>query len=211
MTEEFLDQSLFVLAFEKMAVQKEADLFITINHRQKSVPSGLLVSLLADIRLGDSDASTALTALASAVVRRLNVDKTSPLARRFAIPSVPPETSQNLTISEAVNGLRRSGLIGKIAGKILVPGPLSGATDEATVTRAVDVLGVYFEQVRAADPIRWEGGRSEYIATNPGIRAHLAVIGEVVAYLIHKRSLDFHLLAPTDFAREITDVLPAGI
>ncbi len=31
----FLDQSLFVLAFERMAVEKEADLFITINHEQK--------------------------------------------------------------------------------------------------------------------------------------------------------------------------------
>ena len=50
--EGFLDQSLFVLAFEKMAVEKEADLFITINHKQKSVPKSLLVSLLADIRIG---------------------------------------------------------------------------------------------------------------------------------------------------------------
>ena len=38
LTDKFLDQSLFVLAFERMAVPKEADLFITINHKQKSVP-----------------------------------------------------------------------------------------------------------------------------------------------------------------------------
>ena len=203
LTDEFLDQSLFVLAFEKMAVQKEADLFITINHQQKSVPQSLLVSLLADIRMGDSDPATAQSALASAIVRSLNTDKSSPLGRRYAIPGVPAEQSQNLTISETVKGLRRSGLIGKIAGKSMVPGPLSDQTDEKTVERATKVLGAYFEQVREANPLRWEGGRNEFIATNPGIRAHLQVIAEVVSYLTHKTSLDFELLTSEDFSNEI--------
>lgn len=202
----FLDQSLFVLAFEKMAVQKEADLFITINHKQKSVPRSLLVSLLADIRMGDSDPSTALSALSSAVVRALNTDMTSPFARRFAIHGVPPEPSQNLTISETVNGLRRSGLIGKLTSKTLVPGPLSGPTDEETIARATKVLSAYFECVRAANPKRWEGGRDEFIAINPGIRAHLSVISEVVSYLAHKRSLDFDLMKPEIFSRHITSL-----
>ena len=203
LTDEFLDQSLFVLAFEKMAVQKEADLFITINHQQKSVPQSLLVSLLADIRMGDSDPATAQSALASAIVRSLNTDKSSPLGRRYAIPGVPAEQSQNLTISETVKGLRRSGLIGKIAGKSMVPGPLSDQTDEKTVERATKVLGAYFEQVREANPLRWEGGRNEFIATNPGIRAHLQVIADVVSYLTHKKSLDFELLTSEDFSNEI--------
>ncbi|WP_113486450.1 DGQHR domain-containing protein [Rhizobium cremeum] len=202
--DEYLDQSLFVLAFEKMAVQKEADLFITINHRQKSVPKSLLVSLLADIRMGDSDPSTALSALGSAVVRALNTDKTSPLARRFSTHGVPPEPSQNLTISEAVNGLRRSGLIGKVIGKTLAPGPLSGATDDQTVERASIVLSAYFEEVRLANPARWEAGREAFIAVNPGIRAHLSMIAEVVTYLSHKNSLDFPLMEPEEFCRHVT-------
>ncbi|MDQ0421859.1 DGQHR domain-containing protein [Peteryoungia aggregata LMG 23059] len=201
---DYLDQSLFVLAFEKMAIQKEADLFITINHRQKSVPKSLLVSLLADIRMGDSDPSTALTALGSAVVRALNTDKTSPLARRFSTHGVPPEPSQNLTISEAVNGLRRSGLIGKVVGKTIAPGPLSGATDEQTVKRATTILSSYFEQVRLANPKRWEAGREAFIAVNPGIRAHLSIIAEVISYLSHKKSLDFALLKPEEFSQQIT-------
>ena len=203
LTDEFLDQSLFVLAFEKMAIQKEADLFITINHKQKSVSRSLLVSLFADIRMGDSDPSTALSALASAVVRTLNTDKSSPLARRFAIPDVPAESSRNLTIPETVKGLKGSGLIGKHIGKTLVPGPLSDATDEETVARAAKVLGVYFEEVRAANPRRWEGGKSEFIATNPGIRAHLSVIAEVVSYLEYKKPLNFGLMTPGDFSNHI--------
>ena len=164
--DKFLDQDLFVLGFEKMAVEKEADLFITINHKQKSVPRSLLVSLLADIRLGDDDPATALAALGSAVIRRMNTDKTSPLARRFATPGIPPDPNQNLTISEAVNGLRRAGLIGERVNKAIAPGPLSGSTDERTIERATSVLNAYFEAVREANPARWEAGRDAFIAVN---------------------------------------------
>ena len=204
LTDAYLDQSLFVLAFENMNVQKEADLFVTINHKQKSVPKSLLVSLLADIRMGSGDPSTALSARASGVVRKLNIEKSSPLVRRFATPGVPPEPSQNLTISETVNGLRRSGLIGKLSGKTLAPGPLMAATDEETVDRAASVLGAYFEKVREANPKRWEGGRGDFIATNPGIRAHLSIIGEVVSYLSHKESLDFELMTADKFSRHVS-------
>ena len=201
----FLDQSLFVLAFNKMPVQKEADLFLTINHEQKSVSRSLLLSLLPDIRMGDRDPSTALSALGSAVVRAMNTDKTCPLARRFATPGMPRAPSQNLTISEAVNGLRRSGLIGKLAGKILAPGSLCGRTDEETIGRAAYVLSAYFEKVRAANPDRWNAGREAFIAVNPGIRAHLLVIAEAVSYLSHKKSLDFQLLKQEEFARYVTE------
>ncbi|MCY4612171.1 MAG: DGQHR domain-containing protein, partial [Nitrospira sp.] len=204
LTDAYLDQSLFVLAFENMNVQKEADLFVTINHKQKNVPKSLLVSLLADIRMGSGDPSTALLARASGVVRKLNIEKSSPLVRRFATPGVPPEPSQNLTISETVNGLRRSGLIGKLSGKTLAPGPLMAATDEETVDRAASVLGAYFEKVREANPKRWEGGRGDFIATNPGIRAHLSIIGEVVSYLSYRQSLDFELMTPDKFSSHIS-------
>jgi DNA sulfur modification protein DndB len=201
--DKFLDQSLFVLAFEKMSVQKEADLFITINHKQKSVPRSLLVSLLADIRMGDSDPSTAFTALASAVVRTLNTDKASPLSRRFAIHGVPPEPSQNLTISEAVKGLRLSGLLGKLSGAVIAPGVLTDTTDEQTIQRANTVLSSYFECVREAHPARWEAGRDAFVAVNPGIRAHLRVLAEAISYLTHKKSLDFAELTAEKFSQEI--------
>jgi hypothetical protein len=186
-----------------MSVHKEADLFITINHKQKSVSKSLLVSLLADIRLGDSDAHTALTALCSAVVRALNVDKTSALSRRFVLPGVPPDPSQNLTISEAVNGLRRSGLVGKVVGAIVGPGPLTASTDAQTVERASAVLNSYFERLRAAHPIRWEAGRDAYVSTNPAIRAHLSILSEVITYIQNRDSVDMGLLTPDEISASV--------
>lgn len=204
--DEYLDQSLFVLGFEKMDTRKEADLFITINHKQKSVPKSLLVSLLADIRMGSEDPKTALSALASAVVRALNSDNTSPLFRRFSLPGVPPELNQNLTISEAVNGLNRSTLLGKAVHGVIVPGPFTGATDDETIIRARKVLNGYFEAVRQASPERWELGRTAYICVNPGVRAHLSLLNEIVKYLEYKRGIDFQTISIGDFVEYVTEV-----
>jgi DNA sulfur modification protein DndB len=165
------------------------------------------VSLLADIRLGDPDPKTAISAVSSGIVRVVNADPTSALSRRFAVPGIPPEPQQNLTISEAVNGLTRSGLVGHVASGKFVPGPLCDATDDDTIKRAQSVLNIYFEKLRTCNPARWEAGKAAYIAVNPGIRAHFMLIGEVVRYLEHKRGFDFHELPPSKFADYVVDVV----
>lgn len=206
LSDKYLDQSLFVLAFDKMDTFKEADLFITINHKQKSVPKSLLVALLADLRMGDADPRTALSALASAVVRRLNIDKSSPLSLRFAMPDVPPTPSQNLTISEVVNGLNRSGLLGRVVHGAIAPAAFSGNTDDETIERARRILNGYFEALRLANPQRWEAGRAAFMCVNPGIRAHLMLIPEIISYLTHKKSIDFLALPEDDFIQELIEI-----
>lgn len=204
--EKYLDQSLAVIAFEGLPKAKEADLFITINHKQKSVPKGLLVALLADLKMGDPEPRTALSALASAVVRSINSDKTGPLMQRFRMPDVPPTDRQNLTISEVVNGISRSGLLGKVVHKSIVPGALSGATDAATIDRARQVLNGYFEGIRAANPARWEAGGSAYVCVNPGIRAHLMLIPEIMSYVAHRKGVDFMTMSESEAIAELSRI-----
>lgn len=204
--DEYLDQSIAVIAFENMAKAKEADLFISINHKQKSVPKGLLVALLADLKLGDSDPKTALSALASATVRVLNLDKTSPFFERFRLPDVPPTDQQNLTISEVVNGLTRSGLLGKVVHKAIAPGTLSGESDQATLERARRIINGYFEGLRNANPQRWEAGALAYVCVNPGIRAHLMLIPEILTYVAHRKGIDFLMASDEDVVSELTTV-----
>jgi len=205
--DKYLDQNLFVLAFDGMEARKEADLFITINHKQKSVPPGLLLTLLADLRMGDPNPSTSLSALSSATIRAINSDLTSPLNGRFAKPDVPPEPRENLTISEAVKGLKQSALIGRVLHNRVAPGPFSAATDAETVERSRRILNGYFEAIRAAHPLRWETGRTAYICVNPGIRAHLRLLPELIAYVRHKKGTDFDSVSPDEAIDELTTVI----
>jgi DGQHR domain-containing protein len=195
--EKLLDTPLFVLAFEKMDNQTEAELFITINHEQKSVSKSLLVALQADLKLGSGDPREALSALASALIRQMGNDSTTPLFRRFSTPGIAPSESQNLTLAEAVKGLVRSGLLGRvIARKSRLPGFLSGQTDSETLKRARYVLSGYFGAIMASNPDRWRRGRAAYVCVNPGIRAHLLLIQEVLLYLQLHNGVDPHTEDP---------------
>lgn len=187
----FLDTNLFVLAFEKMDTKTEADLFITINHEQRSVSKSLLVTLQADLKLGSGDPKEAISALSSALVRSISNDVTSPFFRRFEIPGVTPDVSQNLTIAEAVKGLVRSNLLGRVLPKkSKVPGYFSGQTDDETLARARKVTNGYFRSIMEASPERWEKGRAAYICVNPGIRAHFQLMQEALQYLTKDGAFD---------------------
>lgn len=190
----WLDQSLSVIAFEEMSTKDEADLFVTINQKQKSVQRSVIVSLQADLKWGSSDPKERLNALASALVKSLGSDPTSPFFQRFSIQGVVAKDNQSLTLPEFVNGLTRSGLLGRVQQKVFVPGPISDATDDKTIARARRIINGYFSRIRESNTGRWENGKSSYICTNPGIRAHLLLLSEVLSYLAQVNSLDIQAI-----------------
>lgn len=179
----YWEQDLFVLAFEKLDSRKEAELFITINHEQKSVPKSILVSLQADLKWDSENVKERLTALTSALVKSMAADATGALGQRFVIEGVPGSDNQSLTIPEVAKGVERSRLVGRFVSSMYCPGPLSAPTDGETLKRAKKVLSGYFEVLREANPDRWEAGRSAYVATNPGVRAHLMLLSEIIVDL----------------------------
>ena len=193
--EKHWDQSIAVIAFEEMDTKDEADLFVTINHKQKSVPKSVIVSLQADLKWGSDDPKERLSALCSRLTKTLNSDPTSPLFQRFSSQGVVAKANQSLTMPEVVNGLNRSGLIGRTIHKsVLSPGPLSGRTDDDTNDRAKRVLNGYFAKIREANPQRWEAARAAYISTNPGVRAQLLLLADVIKYLSKKDDIEPQLL-----------------
>ncbi|NDV28146.1 DGQHR domain-containing protein [Desulfovibrio sp. JC010] len=198
--DEYLDQSLFVLAFEKLSTHKEADLFITINNKQKSVPKSILVSLLSDLKIDSAVPKERISALSSGIVKILNSDPSSVFFNRFKIEGVTGGGNRNLTIPEFVNGLTRSGLVGKVVHNVLVPGPLAAGVDNETFKKATQILNLYFEEVCNAHPDRWANEPPSYIAVNPGIRAHLLLIDEIIRYRGFKDEIEFDSLPPDEIA-----------
>jgi DNA sulfur modification protein DndB len=199
----FLSNPLFVVAFEQMDTTKEAELFITINHKQKSVPPGLLAALQADLQMGSDDPDEALSALASFLIRKLSSDSTSPLFGRFQIPGVPATDAQVLTIPEVQKGLRRSELLGRVTKKVRLGGYLSGGTDDETLNRARRSINGYFRLIEEATPEKWLAGRSGHIVTNPGVRAHLMLFNEALRYLHGTGKLDPFLASPEELVSRI--------
>jgi DNA sulfur modification protein DndB len=206
--ERYLDETLFVLAFERMDTKTEADLFITINHEQKTVPPSLLISLQADLKLDSDNPRESLSALGSALVKALSLDATNPFFRRFSTPGLPPDEAQNLTIPEIVKGLTRSGLLGRVIAKgPVVPGYLAHSTDRKTIDRARRVLNAYFRAIMEANVDRWRAGRAAYICVNPGVRAHLLLIQEVLKYLDMTEKFDARLEPEERISAQLTNFI----
>jgi DNA sulfur modification protein DndB len=188
--DKFLDQNLFVLAFDRMQTNVEADLFITINQKQKSVPKTIIASLKADLLWGSDEPRDRIDALASALIKKMNADVTSPFNQRFSMEGLEDAEGTALTIGEVSKGLVRSGLLGKVLQKNYCLGPLCGSTDDGTVARARKFLNSYFTRIREANPSRWECGRAGAVLSNPGIRAHLSLIAEIFRHCAAKRGVD---------------------
>lgn len=186
----YLDQPIAVIAFELLPTSDEAELFITINHEQKSVPKSVLIGLQADLKINSTIPKEKLGAIASAVVKAAGADATSPFFQRFAVQGMHPLETQSLTIPEVVNGLVRAGLLGRVVQGNHTPGPLSASTDSLTIRRAQKIVDLYFHLVRDANPRRWESGRDGYISTNPGIRGFLLLFAECCSHLQLSGALD---------------------
>jgi len=205
--EKFLQQNLFVLAFDRLDTTTEADLFITINNKQRNVPRTILVSLKADLKWGSSDPRERIEALASSLIKATNSDPSSPLYQRFSIEGLEDAEGSALTIGEVSKGLVRSGLLGKLLQKSYVLGPLCGSTDEETVTRARKFLNSYFSQIQNCNPDRWAQGKMGAILSNPGIRAHLLLIGETFRYAALNRRIDPELCSESELMDEILPII----
>jgi DNA sulfur modification protein DndB len=207
LSENFLQQNLFVLAFDRLDTTTEADLFITINNKQKNVPRTILVSLEADLKWGSSDPRERIQALASALIKVINSDPSSPLYQRFSIEGLEDAEGSALTIGEVSKGLVRSGLLGKLLQKSYALGPLCGPTDEETITRARKFLNAYFSQIQHWNPDRWAQGKVGAVLSNPGIRAHLLLVGEIFRYAALKRRIDPELCSEAELMEEISPMI----
>jgi DNA sulfur modification protein DndB len=203
----YLDQPIAVIGFELLKARDEAELFVTINHEQKSVPKSVLISLQADLKINSTIPKEKLGALASSVAKVSGADPTSPFFQRFTVQGMHSVETQSLTIPEMVNGLLRANLLGRVIQGNHVPGPLTGSTDEQTIQRAQKIIDQYFHLIRDANTRRWELGREGYIATNPGVRAFLLLFSECCEYLQTTDTLDPANVSAETLIQAIADLV----
>ncbi|MFC3552250.1 DGQHR domain-containing protein [Lysobacter cavernae] len=182
--EEYLDQKLVVVGFEGIPKEEEANMFVTINHEQKSVPKNLLDDLEGQLKWGSENPGERIGALAARVIHNLNRDLSSPLYGRFSAEGIKGTARVCLTVPQVKLGLRRSGLLGQVALRThYEPGALCGSTDNASLLRAQKVLNGFFRQISESGISRWEAGRPGKLCTNEAIQALTLLLAEIVRYI----------------------------
>lgn len=84
-----LSQNIMVVAFEGLDKTEEANLFVTINHEQKTVPKTLLDDLEGELKWGSEIPTERIGAISARLIGLLNIDIGEPLYGRVTQQGIP--------------------------------------------------------------------------------------------------------------------------
>lgn len=202
----FLSQHVLIVAFEKLDKKKEAELFVTINHQQKTVPKNLLDELEGELNWESKKPSERIGAIAARLVNNMGNEIGGPLYERVVRQGLTSTERACLTVPELKAGLSKSRLIGSVAmaGKEYAPGPLSGVDDATTLERTRIVLTAYFESLAEANSALWEAGKGGQVCTNTSLRAHMRLLESLIAHVEAEAKLNARSLDPFELMSELT-------
>jgi DNA sulfur modification protein DndB len=173
-----------VVAFENLSKTEEANLFVTINHEQKSVPKHLLDDLEGELKWGSDVPSERIGSISARLINLLNTDVGWPLFNRITQQGMPTTSRTSLTIPALKDALRKSGLVGRamLNNKVYDHGPLCGTTDAETLDRARSAINEFFSLISNANMHEWESGRDGFLCTNTGVQAYIILFGSLIKY-----------------------------
>lgn len=204
-----LGENIMVVAFENLDKTEEANLFVTINHEQKSVPKTLLDDLEGELKWGSDRPSERIGAISARLITLMNGDIGEALYQRVTQQGIPTTEKTCLTVPELKAGIRRSGLVGTaiLHGKEYAPGPLSDVTDSQTLDRARQVLNSYLDRIATANTGLWEMGRQGLLCTNTAVQAYLQLLGSVISFMETVKSQAARELEPLELLAEVEEYL----
>ena len=207
--DKYLDQNVIVVAFEMLPKPEEANLFVTINHEQKSVPKHLLDDLEGELKWGSSIPSERIGAIGARLINCLNADVGEPFFNRITQQGLPSTSKTCLTIPALKDALRRSGLLGRalLNNSNYELGALCGKTDTETLDRARTALNQFFGLIRTANLIEWESGRDGNLCTNVAVQAYIMLLGALVKYWEQNTASDALEMAVEDMMIDIEEYL----
>jgi DNA sulfur modification protein DndB len=205
----FLDLNIIVVAFDGLPKGEEANLFVTINHEQKSVPKHLLDDLEGELKWGSQVPSERIGAIGARLINCLNGDIGEPFYNRITQQGMPSTNKTCLTIPALKDAIRRSGLIGRsmMNNTNYELGPLCGKSDSETLDRARSALNQYFGFLRNSNMTEWENGRDGYLCTNVSVQAYILLIGSLIKYWEQNTASDAREMGIEDILVDIEEYL----
>ncbi len=180
---------LSVLAFEGLPASKQAQLFIDINHEQRSVKRSLLQELYAELNWDSEDDDKRVNAIISKAVQALNEDNESPFHGRILLADETRTDTRCITLESLFRVLNQPTMF------VIKPGvdygPLWTGDNESTLKRVIQVVNGWFGFVRDANADWWALGAAEGggLSMNDGVSICMTVLRSMLTYLLEKKHL----------------------
>ncbi|HQZ14357.1 MAG TPA: DGQHR domain-containing protein [Acidimicrobiia bacterium] len=181
---------LSVLAFEGLPPSKQAQLFIDINAKQKSVKQSLLQELFAELHWDADKPGVRVQAIISKSIQMLDAEKDSPLYGRIQTADASKDAKRCISLTSIFNAVEKTGfhIVKEKKDEVLVYGPLWAGDTQATLERTVYVLKSWLNEIRFHCQSWWDIGSGEGggLAMNDGITSCINVLRSVFLHLDQK-------------------------
>lgn len=196
-----LTSKIAVLAFVGLPVEKQAEMFIEINHKLKKVPPNLLYELYGDLHWDAEDPRDRAKAIASKAVVVLNADPDSPFYGRILFADEKGKGELRcITLQTLYTALMKTEFyVGKRTKKGIEFGAFWRDDPDASVERTVALVTSWFRTITASVEAWWSKGRADDgggLAMNGPVAACIDVLRSV---LVHLESAGF---APHEMSNE---------
>lgn len=177
---------LSVLAFEGLPPSRQAQLFIDINAKQKSVKQSLLQELFAELHWDAEKPSVRVQAIISKAVQILDSDKDSPLYGRIQTADATKDSQRCISLTSIFNALEKTDfyILREKKDDVLEYGSFWAGSTEDTLSRTVFILKAWLRSISSHCVEWWSLGSGEGggLAMNDGITACINVLRSVCAH-----------------------------
>lgn len=188
---------LSVLAFEGIPASVQAQLFVDINAKQKSVKASLLQELYAELNWDSDFPADRVQAIISKAVQTLDTDRESPLYGRILNADSTKDNLRCISLTSVFSALEKGRfyIVKENKGDVIEYGPLWAGNNEATLKRTITILKFWLNALRSSAPDWWDLGSGEGggFAMNDGVTACINVLRSVLTHFEQNNQKLLHL------------------
>lgn len=197
-----------VVAFENLPSDKQANLFVEINNKQKSVDANLLKTLDAELKWDSPIADDAIRALKSKLAQVLDEREESPLYNRIKTDEGKGSQTKCITQSYVFDyGLNKTDFFGELSKRALIrTGPLyAGDLANKTLEKSYNFFRLYFSLIEEKLSLQWALGNAEggFVARNIGVSSLIVIAWDIVEYLRKEKNITFEKLTAESIYDEV--------
>lgn len=178
---------LSVSAFEGLLPSKQAEMFIDINAKQKSVKQSLLQELYAELHWDADNPIVRVRAIVSKAVQELDAEPDSALYERIQTADSEKDFQRCISLTSLYSALEKPGLhIAKEKqGHVIEYGPFWAGNNDATLKRTTQILKQWFNTIRDESKEWWNLGAAEGggLAMNDGVITCVNILRSVLAHV----------------------------
>jgi len=173
-----------VVAFEDLPVENQVDMFVNINHKQKSVSQNLLTTIKAELHWNSSIYNNAIFAVMARLLMDLSKDNSSPLYGRIKLGENKKSDLVNITLDYIISyGFKKTDFFAKIhRNRLVSTGHLWVDDYTQMLIKSKKFFILIFNHIKEKCEKNWGLGSSNggFVSMNIGIASIIRLVDSII-------------------------------